>query len=145
MDGGTFNKYNGGNNFLVGTGFSTPAGGNSTGEMDQSGGLLNIQGGQLLIPENAPASGTYNLSGTGTVVVNDWIAVGRGGAPGTLNMTNGSITKLGAGNIVVGAGGGSVGVVNQFGGAMTNTTSQLWVGEDGTGTWNLNGGSDYFG
>lgn len=144
MDGGTFNKYGGGS-FLVGTGFSTPAGGSSVGQLDHSGGLINVQGGELLIPENAPSSGTYNMSGTATLVVNSWIAVGRGGAPGVLNISGGSITKTGGGNIVIGAGGGSVGDVNQSGGVITNTTSQMWIAENGTGTWTLNSGSAYVG
>ena len=140
VTGGALNKYNGGNNFLVGTGFSTPAGGSGVGQLDHSAGLINIQGGQLLIPENSPSSGLYNLSGTATLIVNDWIAIGRGGAPGTMNMSGGSVTKTGGGNIVIGAGGGSVGILTQTGGAITNTTSQVWIAEDGTGTWNMNGG-----
>ncbi len=144
MDGGTFNKYGGGN-FLVGTGFSTPAGGTSVGEVDHTGGLINIVNGELQIPEFSPASAIYNIGGTATLVVNNWIAVGRGGAPGTMNMTGGSITKLGGGNIVVGAGGGSVGILNQTNGVITNTASQFWVSENGTGTWNLYGGSAYLG
>jgi autotransporter-associated beta strand protein len=144
VTGGVINKYGGGS-FLVGTGFSTPAGGSSVGQLDHSAGTINIQNGELLIPENAPSTGTYNISGAASLVVNSWIAVGRGGAAGVLNLSGGSITKTGGGNIVIGAGGGSVGTLTQTGGTLTNATSQVWVGENGTGTWDLNGGSAYLG
>src|SRR5439155_10410266 len=85
------------------------------------------------------------ISGTAALIVNSWIAVGRGGAPGAMNVSGGSVTKTGGGNIVIGAGGGSVGILTQTGGTITNTTSESWIAEDGTGTWNLNAGSAYLG
>ncbi len=138
MTGGLL-VQNGGGNLLVGTGYQVPAGGSSVGILNQSGGTITSQG-EFLCPENSPSTGTYNLSGSGVLVANNWIAIGRNGGAGTLNISGGSITKNGGStsHIVVGAGG--AGTVTQTGGAVTNLTSETWIGENSTGTWNLNGG-----
>lgn len=140
MTGGLLNQTGSGNNLLVGTGYQAPVGGSAVGVLNQSGGLISCQG-QFLCPENAPSTGTYNLSSNGVLLVNNWIAIGRGGAVGVLNISGGSITKTGnaANHIVLGAGG--AGTVNQTGGAITNLTSDTWIGENSVGTWNLNGGT----
>jgi len=214
MTGGLL-VQNGGGNLLVGTGFQNPSGGTPVGVLNQSAGTINCVG-QFLCPENSPATGTYNLSGTGSLIVNSWLVFGRSGGvgtlnisggsilqtnsngefevgettPGTVNQTGGSITCsgndiwIGQGNgstgiynmsggsltvnswIVVGRGGlgtlnltngtvtkigntgnhldigsGSTGVINQYGGLITNVVGDVWVGETGGGTWNLNGGT----
>lgn len=137
MDGGVINK-SGNGNVLVGTGFATPAGGSGVAELDQSGGTINC-GQQFLVPENSPSSGTYKISGTAVLNLNDWIAIGRNGGTGELDVSGGAaITHNGGGNFDV-AGGGP-GTVNQTGGAVTNASGQTWIGENSTATWNLNSG-----
>jgi autotransporter-associated beta strand protein len=85
------------------------------------------------------------LSGTGSVTINNWVAIGRGGGTGTFNLSGGSFTKTGNGgnHFIIGAGG--VGTLNQTGGTLTSTLSDTWVGESATGTWNLSGGSAVLG
>jgi autotransporter-associated beta strand protein len=87
-------------------------------------------------------AGAYNLSGTGVLNVNNWLAVGRANANGVLSITNGTITKAGGGNIVIGGLAGN-GTVNQYGGTVNNTGTGTWFGENagGQGTWNLSGGT----
>jgi len=142
MTGGELNKVGGGN-FLIGTGYQSPVGGTPSGTINQSAGTINCSSGEFLIPENAPATGTLNMSGTAVLNVNNWLAVGRGGGAGMLNLTNGLINKTGGGNIVIGAGG--LGEVNQYGGTISNTTSQTWLGEGFQATWNMNGGTAVLG
>jgi autotransporter-associated beta strand protein len=146
MTGGTLNQ-DGGGNLEVGTGFQSAAGATAMGTLNQSGGVINCQG-QFLIPENAASGasciGTFNMDGTAQVFVTNWLAVGRNSGTGYLNLTNGSITKLGTtGNLDIGAGG--PGTLTQVGGVITNTVSGTWIAEASTGTWNMNGGSAILG
>ncbi len=144
MSGGRFSQ-NGGGNLLIGTGFNNN-GTTCIGVLNQTGGLIT-SGGQFLCPENSPSTGTYNMNGTATLIVSNWIAIGRNGGSGILNLTNGSITKLGGSgdHITIASGGGTTGVINQYGGAITNTTSDFFLGEGGAGTWNFNGGTAILG
>ena len=141
MTGGNFNQ-DGGGNLLIGTGFNNN-GNPATGVLNQSGGVIACQG-QFLCPENSPSTGTYNLNG-GSLYASNWVAIGRGGAAGTLNMTNGAITKLGTPGDHITIGSGGSGVVNQYGGAITNVISDLFLGESSSGTWNFNGGTAILG
>jgi autotransporter-associated beta strand protein len=138
MTGGTFTKDQNGN-FLVGTGNG------SVGTLNQSGGDI-ICANQFQCPESGNNStlGTYNLSGTGTLTVNDWIAIGRSGAAGVLNMNGGTITKNGniGNHITIGSGG--VGTVNQTNGTITSTASDTFIGETSSATWNMYGGTNIF-
>jgi fibronectin-binding autotransporter adhesin len=142
MTGGTFNQ-DGGGNLLIGTGFNNN-GNPAVGLLNQSGGTITSQG-QLLCPENSPSSGTYNMSGTAALVVNNWLAIGRNGGAGTLNLTNGSILKTGTSGDHFDIGAGGTGVFNQYGGTVTNITSDFFLGENSSGTWNLNGGTAVLG
>ena len=143
MTGGTLNQDGGGGNLLVGTGFNNN-GPSAVGVLNQSAGTINSQG-QFLVPESSPSTGTYNLSGTGTLNVNNWLAVGRNSGSGVLNLTNGTITKTGTTGNHFDVGASGPGVLNQYGGVITNTTSDFWLGESGAGTWNMNGGAAYLG
>jgi autotransporter-associated beta strand protein len=90
-------------------------------------------------------TGIYNLSG-GTNSIANWIAVGRSGGNGTLNMTGGVLNKSGNGNLLVGtgfqapAGGSAVGILNQSGGTI-NCLNQFLIPENSPadGTYNVSG------
>jgi autotransporter-associated beta strand protein len=134
FSGGTINKTGGGN-FIVGDG--------GNGYFNQTGGTLTSAN-DLWIAQSGSGTGQYDLS-AGSVTINSWIAVGREGGNGTLNISGGSMTKGGGGNISIAHGGGT-GTINQTGGAFTSTTGETWIGEDSnTGTWNLSGGTATFG
>ena len=138
MTGGVWNK-DGNGNFLVGTG------NNAIGTLNQSGGTINCQS-QFLCPESGNGStlGTYNLSGTGSLVVNNWIAIGRNSGPGILNMNGGTITKTGTVNDHITIGSGGPGTVNQTNGMIVSTASDTFIGETANATWNMYGGTNIF-
>jgi autotransporter-associated beta strand protein len=144
MSGGVFNQIATGENFLVGTGYGTTGSGSSIGTLNQSGGTINCLG-EFLIPEMSPSSGTYNISGTASLIVSNWLAVGRESGAGTLNMSGGSITKGGDNTTHLDIGASGDGVLTQTGGVITNIVSDTWLGESGSGTWNLNGGTAVLG
>ena len=116
------------------------------GTLNQSSGTI-LCGSEYWIGEaqnNAGASvGTNNISGTATLIVSNWIAIGREGAVGVLNLSGGSVTKLGnnGNNIEIGNGTGSTGTINQTGGAFNNTISETRVGTGAPGYWNMSGGT----
>lgn len=141
MTGGALNQ-DGNGNLLVGTGNNTPAGGSSSGVLNQSGGTITSLG-QFLVPEESPCTSVYNLSGTGALVVNNWLAVGRQGGDGTINLNGGSITKGGDNTTHLDIGASAIGILNQTNGVITNLVSGTWIGESGSGTWNLEGGAAY--
>ncbi len=133
MTGGTITKNGGGD-------FAIPDGG--TGVMNQTNGTLNVASGEFWVGQGTGANGTYNLSSNGVMTVNNWVAIGRGGGTGVVNLSdNASVTKAGANSFIVGAAGS--GTWNQNGGAVTNNTTVTWLGESGTGIWNLNVGNVY--
>jgi len=127
---GTINRAGGGSAYIVGD--------NGRGIQIQSGGTLNCAN-ELWIGQGGSGNGQYDLSG-GTVTINNWVAIGRGGGIGVLNLSGGSITKNGtSGNRFI-IGAGASGVVNQTGGSLSNTVSDLYLAENNIGTWNLSGG-----
>jgi len=144
MTGGVINKTGGGN-LVVGTPYQNLPGHDVSGVLNHSGGTINMQSGQVWLPEGSSTfgavSGTYNLSGTAVMNVGDWFAIGRNGASGTLNMTGGTINKTGGGQpaLIVADGGGAVGQVTHSAGSI-NSSSELWIGQNGgSGTYNLSG------
>src|SRR6266567_568743 len=101
-------------------------------------------GSELWCGNGTGASGTVNLGGNARLSVNNWLAIGRDGSTGVLNLFgNASITKIGGGNITFAGltGATANGTLNQTGGAVTNETSETWLSEDGIGVWNMNAGS----
>jgi autotransporter-associated beta strand protein len=140
MTGGTINKTGNGNIVT-----SARSGSQSAGTFNQSGGTINSSS-ELWIGQgdnNAAGSiGTNNISGTAVLNVSNWLAVGREGGVGVLNISGGSVTKSGNGNVTITHGNGASGTVNQSGGSITVNSGEVWIGEDSaTGTWNMNGGT----
>jgi autotransporter-associated beta strand protein len=135
MTGGAINK-DGNGHFIIGS----EDGGASSGTFNHSAGAITDQN-EYWIGNGGTATGTNNISGIASVTVNNWVAVGRGGF-GVLNMSGGSLTKTGnSGNHFLLAAFGNTGIINQTGGVITSTASDTWVGESGTGTWNLEAGT----
>ncbi len=124
---------------VIGSGNDAANLGNGTMNIDS--GTVTVNG-QLWVGD-LNSQGTLNVAGTASLTVNNWIAVGRRSGIGVLNLTGGSITKAGAGNVTISTGTNGTGTINQSGGVFTNTTSATWIGEswngDGAGTWNLSG------
>ena len=120
------------------------------------GGTLNAGTGQIWIGQGANGVGTLSLTG-GTFNADNWLAVGRAGATGTLNISGNAVLLDGGGggNLDIGTSGGiggvaGTGTLNQSGGAITNTASQTWLGEGSSGqptsgTWNMSGGTAVLG
>ena len=162
FSGGTIHKTSGGGNFIIGdnnAGRVIQTGGtftddnqywignNSGGqtcELDMTNGILNV-GGEMWVGQGGSGVGVMNLAG-GTVIVGSWLAIGRESAQGTLNLSGGSLTMGGGGNLSIAHNSGASGTVNQTGGAFTNVASETWIGENGAaGTWNMSGGTAAFG
>lgn len=145
ISGGTFNV--GQNPFCFGDG---DFGAGGMGTLNMVGGTLNTAlGVDLWLGEghNGGLGGTGQMFMTGGIVnIGGWFAIGRFGGIGDLELSGGSVTMLpgNTGNITL-ATTPSTGVVNQTGGALTNTVSQTWVAESASGTWTLNGGTDVLG
>jgi autotransporter-associated beta strand protein len=119
-----------------------------TGTLLMNGGTITTASGvELWLGEgNSGHSGTGTMIMTGGAMnIGSWFAIGRFGGIGDLELSGGSITMSPGnnGNITLATTPGS-GVVNQSGGAVTNTATQTWIAESATGTWNLNGGVDMF-
>jgi len=116
--GGTFDPigisgYN--QDMIMEAGAVTLVGNTVTDVMNQNGGIITLTGaGQFFVGNYG--NGIYNFSG-GTNSVNNYIAIGRSGGNGTVNMTGGQWNQTGSGqNLLVGTGfqaspGSSVGVL----------------------------------
>jgi len=135
ITGGTVHKYGSGN-FIVGA----RDGGASRGTVNQSGGTVDVEN-ELWIGQNSNAAngrstGIYNLS-AGILQARDWLAVGREGGNGTLNITGGSLVKSGANNIEIGGTNGSTGIVNISAGSIEAAGYNARVGMSSTGSGTL--------
>jgi T5SS/PEP-CTERM-associated repeat protein len=86
-----------------------------TSTLDHSGGNINVLvgAGDMVVSDGNLNTSTYNISGTATVDLAD--------------------------DFIVGAFGGSNGIVNQSGGVI-NAGGGVPVGRSGTGVWNMSGG-----
>src|SRR5262249_9793967 len=130
MTGGTL-TLTGGGQFLVG--------GGGVGALAQSGGTVNVFN-QYLVPQSNGGSfgtGTNTLSGTAVLNAHSWLAVGRNSGYGELNISgNASINRdnTSDGNSHFDVGASGIGVLNQSGGTITESTSDFYLGENSTGT-----------
>lgn len=123
----------------------------SSGTFNQQGGLVNLVGNyEVWIGQGSNGVGTLNLTG-GTMNVSNWMAIGREGGIGTLNMSSNAmliIRRAGAFDIGTSAGingYAGTGTFNQTGGVFTNNCP-TWLGEGTTGepaqgVWNMSGGT----
>ncbi len=99
---------------------------------------------EFWVGDNGSAThGTLDVSGSGTLTLHSWFAIGRTGGNGIVNLSgNGSITKVagGTGNITF---AGTSGVLNQTGGTFSATDSEIFLGElvGTSGTWNFSAGT----
>ena len=136
MTGGTITKT-GDEKFIVGHN-------NGVGVVAQSGGAISINNELYIGNENAGASGTYTLSGAGSLSVANEVVVGRESGTGVLNVNGGTITTTGNGNMYIGRRNGT-GTLNQTAGVIS-VIKEFGVGtrddnKIGIGTYNLSGGS----
>ena len=136
MTGGTITKI-GDEKFIVGHN-------NGVGVVAQSGGTISVNNELYIGNENAGASGTYTLSGTGALSVANEVVVGRESGTGVLNVDGGTITTTGNGNMYIGRRDGT-GTLNQTAGVIS-VIKEFGVGtrddnKIGIGTYNLSGGS----
>jgi autotransporter-associated beta strand protein/T5SS/PEP-CTERM-associated repeat protein len=133
MTGGSWTK-NGGGPFVV------AEGNGSVGVLTQSAGDISAGGGEFWVGQAGGASGTYNLSG-GTLATNSWVAVGREGGTGVVNMSGGTWTKAVNGALIIGASG--PGTFVQTGGTVNVQAGDTWMGENNTATYTLSGTGEY--
>ena len=134
LSGGTFTKQ-GANNMYVGETSTF-----NTSVINLSGtGVINDTAGQFWVGQGGGV-GVLNVTGSGSLTVNDWLAVGRNGGFGTVNLVSGSVTQQTQNHLTIGSGG--VGVFNQTGGALTALNP--YIGETNTGTYTLSAGTAVF-
>jgi autotransporter-associated beta strand protein len=134
MTGGTITKT-GDEKFIIGHN-------NGVGIVVQSGGTITANNELYIGNENASASGTYTLSGTGALNVSNEVVVGRESGTGVLNVNGGTLTTSGNGNMYIGRRNGT-GTLNQTAGTISvNREFAVGSRDDnkiGTGIYNLSG------
>ncbi|MBB5350762.1 autotransporter-associated beta strand protein/T5SS/PEP-CTERM-associated repeat protein [Haloferula luteola] len=93
---------------------------------------------EVWIGEGASSLGKLELTGSGEITTDNWVAIGRTDGNGTLNMSGGSFSKTGSADthFIIAAGG--TGVLNQSGGELS-AVGTVWVGENGAATYDLSG------
>ncbi|MES2440277.1 MAG: autotransporter-associated beta strand repeat-containing protein [Verrucomicrobiota bacterium] len=113
------------------------------GEDNVGNGTLNVKssastlqcGGEMWLGQNAGSTGLLDIQ-AGTVTVNNWLAVGRGGT-GTVRLSGGSLTKTGGGSVSIANFANAVGIVEVSGGLFDVQSGNLIVGEGGGGSASL--------
>lgn len=146
MSGGTINAER-----LFTIGGNEAFGGDGNGDFIGAGkGVVTVNGptalvnvtGEFWVGNQVGSVGTLNLS-AGIVQANNWIAIGRNGSTGTVNLSgSGQLLKTGNGNVVLGTANGGVGKIVQSGGTF-NANNQVILGEFGSseGIWEMTGGT----
>lgn len=115
-----------------------------SGSLQVSGGNLSLSS-ELWLATGDGGYGALTMNG-GNVYIGSWMAFGRGGGQGILNMNNGTLT-IGANNLTLGSFGGTTtypfwhGVANISGGTVSVTNGNVYVGENTSGTLNMLGGA----
>ena len=108
----------------------------ASGTISMTGGTLNTAS-ELWLSSATGATGTMNMSG-GVANIGSWLAVGRGGDSGMLNVSGGSLT-VATNNLTIASFAGNSGTLNVSGGTV-DTVNSVYVGESGTGTITQTGG-----
>lgn len=89
-------------------------------------GTLNVNG-EFWVGQATGSVGTMNVNG-GAINVNSWIAIGRQGGFGSVNMSGGTFTKTGdTSQFIIGSSG--PGTMTQTGGLVDVQGGYTWVGE----------------
>ena len=109
----------------------------ATGTINMTGGTLTTAS-ELWLSSGSGAAGTMNMSG-GVANIGSWLAVGRGGNEGNLNVSGGSLTVL-TNNLTIGSFAGNQGQVTVTGGTV-HTVNSIYDGEAGTGAITVSGSS----
>lgn len=132
LAGGTFSQ-GGGGTFRIGD--------SGVGVVNQTGGTIVTYNNEVWMGQSTTGNGTYNLS-AGSLICSNWLALGREGGTGVLNISGGSVFKAGGGNLTITHGTGASGTINQTGGSITIAAGEVWIGEDtAAGTWNISAGT----
>ena len=134
ISGGTFNKLGGGR--LVFGDYQ------ATGEAVQTGGLVNVAGGEGVNVGafGVEGIGTYTLSAGTLAVDGGALSIGRQNGQGTFTMTGGLVQKTGTGDLEIGEGGQGVGTMSITGGLVEVQGGEVAVGKyGGTGTLTIGG------
>jgi fibronectin-binding autotransporter adhesin len=134
ISGGTFNKLGGGR--LVFGDYQ------ATGEAVQTGGLVNVAGGEGVNVGafGVEGVGSYTISGGTLAVDGGALSIGRQNGQGTFTMTGGLVQKTGTGDLEVGEGGQGAGTMSVTGGLVEVIGGDLAVGKyGGTGTLSIGG------
>lgn len=95
--------------------------------------LLNVTG-ELWAGQGANSNGVITLQ-AGAIQVNNWVAIGRSGGTGALNMSGGTLTKNGAGNFIIAATG--PGTMTQSAGIVNVLNGTTWIGENNNAVGSL--------
>jgi autotransporter-associated beta strand protein len=105
--------------------------------------VINNNAGEMWIGQGGGSITVMDVYENASVTNNNWVAIGRGGGTGTLNIKdNATFIKQGTGDNYLAIGSGGTGVLNQTGGTLISTNTRL--GEASNGTMNLTGGSATF-
>ncbi|HEY7118931.1 MAG TPA: hypothetical protein VH475_20240 [Tepidisphaeraceae bacterium] len=136
MSGGTYTQ---GDVFIIGEGVGSHGTVNITGPTA----ALTVNS-ELWVGQAAGGNGVMTVS-AGTVTTHNWIAVGREGATGILNVNGtGVVQKQDAGHITIGTGAGGNGTVNVSGNGVLSTNGDFILGENdptAVGVVNQTGGT----
>ncbi|RYD56355.1 MAG: hypothetical protein EOP83_21350, partial [Verrucomicrobiaceae bacterium] len=133
---GTFNMHTTGTVAVAGL---LAVGDGGTGNFKMDSGTINV-GGEFWVGQGATGNGTFGFN-AGAINIASWVAIGREGGPGVLNMTGGTMTKTAAAPntaFIVGASG--PGTFNQSAGTVTVASGETWLGENAKAIYNLTGG-----
>ncbi len=106
-----------------------------SGTINMTGGALNTTS-ELWLSSAIGASGIMNMSG-GTAIIGSWLAVGRGGDGGVLNVSGGSLDVTGN-SLTIASFAGNSGTLNVSGGAV-HAVNVIFDGEGGAGTMYVTG------
>lgn len=104
----------------------------------KSGAALS-QAGLMLVGLNANGTGTVTVESNGSHTLAGALTVGSAGT-GTYNLNGGTLTNS-ASNVIVGNSSGGNGTFNMTGGTLSTTASNVIVGNAGAGTFNMSGGT----